>query len=203
MAKEEANKKEMTAEEKHFAVDYEANKTVLPQIMNMHFIRHGDYIPMKEIDQKIEAFREYGEKSKTIYNMLKEKQRADRRKFLEREEEKYKLKAKGRRFEKEEAEYELQRVKEIKESDKFKRQLQNHLEKGKIVSERQFKQKLNVLDVKFTKEFIREEALENYLFEQEKLKVKQDIYLTRQHNKEMRKKVMFNRKNPDLNHFKD
>lgn len=47
------------------------------------------------------------------------------------------------------------------------------------MSERQFKQKLNVLDVKFTKEFIKEEALENKLFEKEKLKIKQDIYLTR------------------------
>eukprot|EP00347_Sterkiella_histriomuscorum_P014372 403361120 len=186
-----------------FAVDYEANKTVLPKIMDMHFIRHGDYLPMTEIDKKINTFREYGEKSKSIYNMLKEKQRDDRRKFLDREEEKYKLKAKGKKFDVEEKEWEQKRIKQIKESSKFKKGLQNHLEKGQIMSERQFKQKLNVLDVKFTKEFIREEALENKLFEKEKLKIKQDIYLTRQHNKEMRKKNMFNKKNPDLNSFKD
>ena len=47
------------------------------------------------------------------------------------------------------------------------------------MSDRQFKQKLNVLDVKFTKEFMKEEALENMIWEREKLKVKQDIYLTR------------------------
>ncbi len=40
------------------------------------------------------------------------------------------------------------------------------------MSDRQFKQKLNVLDVKFTKEFMKEEALENMIWEREKLKVK-------------------------------
>ncbi|CDW90304.1 UNKNOWN [Stylonychia lemnae] len=192
-----------SGDENIFAVDYEANKQVLPKIIDMHFIRHGDYLPLQELENKIKTFREYGEKSKSVYNMLKEKQRNDRKKFLEREEEKYREKIKGVKFDKEEKEWELERVKQIKESHKFKKNLQSHLEKGKMMSERQFKQKLNVLDVKFTKEFIKEDALENRLFEKEKLKIKQDIYLTRQHNKEMRKKVMFNRKNPDLNLFKD
>ncbi len=44
--------------------------------------------------------------------------------------------------------------------------------KGKILSERQMKSKLNALEVKFTKAFIKEEAIENQLFEREKLKIK-------------------------------
>lgn len=61
---------------------------------------------MREIDKKINTFREYGDKSKSIYNMLKEKQREDRRKFLEREEENYKQKIKGKNFDEEEKEWE-------------------------------------------------------------------------------------------------
>ena len=41
------------------------------------------------------------------------------------------------------------------------------------------KSRLNALEVKFTKAFIKEEAIENLIFEREKLKIKQDIFLTR------------------------
>lgn len=67
-------------------------------------------------------------------------------------------------------------------------------DKGKILSERQMKSRLNALEVKFTKAFIKEEAIENLIFEREKLKIKQDIFLTRQHNKQLRQKVILTRK---------
>jgi len=62
-----------SGDENIFAVDYQANKQVLPKITSMHFIRHGDYLPLNELEKKIKTFREYGEKSKSVYNMLKEK----------------------------------------------------------------------------------------------------------------------------------
>lgn len=56
------------------------------------------------------------------------------------------------------------------------------------------KQHINAIETKFIKEFIKEEALEKKIYEVEKLKVKQDIYLTRQHNKEKRKEIIFKKK---------
>ena len=96
-----------------YAVDYQSNKTVLPKILDMHFIFYGDYIPDHDVQKQIESFREYKDKSKSIWNMLKEKQRNDRKKMLEKEEEKYKKKLKGKRYEKEDKAAEEERLAEI------------------------------------------------------------------------------------------
>ena len=79
----------------------------------MHFIYHGDYIPDREVNSKIDIFQQYQNKSKSVWNMLKEKHRNDRKKYLDKEEERYKQKITGKRFEKEEKEFEQRRLKQI------------------------------------------------------------------------------------------
>jgi len=44
------------------------------------------------VNKEINRFKEYNESSKTVWNMLKEKQREDKRKYLEKEEARYKEK---------------------------------------------------------------------------------------------------------------
>ena len=87
------------------------------------------------------------------------------------EEQRYKEKIKGKRFESEERTFEQKRLQQIKSSIKFKSQLAN-LGQQKVLSERQFKHRFNALDVKFTKEYMKEQKVEQEMFDREKLKVK-------------------------------
>lgn len=41
------------------------------------------------------------------------------------------------------------------------------------------KSMLNALNVKYNKDFTKNDAIENEIFEKEKLKIKQDVFLTR------------------------
>jgi fructose-bisphosphate aldolase class 1 len=66
---------------------------------------------------------------------------------------------------------EKQREKELTQSPVFKKHMKSLMNKP-VMSERQYKKQFLIMDGKCTKEFIREEMIENTLYNREKLKVK-------------------------------
>jgi len=123
-------------------------------------------------------------------DMLKEKQRQDKRRFLEVQEEKYKQKLKGYKFTKEEQVESNLREKDIERSYAFRRMMKK-LVKNPRVSERQMKRQFQMLDAKFTKECIREEKVDEQKDLEEKLKVKRDIYLSKEFSKNKRSDLLY------------